>query len=164
MIGLISSSVEVGYYESADKLKAIPIMFVTALGTVALPRISYLNARAEESEIERVFSNSVTLIDFVMTSICFGMMAVCSEFVPVFFGEGFERSINILYLFYRNRKYYENAVFDTQKERQHIYSIYFYRRRFKSGYEYFYDTEIRRRGRFNRDSIYGNCCVRLSGD
>ncbi len=98
MIGLISSSVEVGYYESADKLKAIPIMFVTALGTVALPRISYLNARAEESEIERVFSNSVTLIDFVMTSICFGMMAVCSEFVPVFFGEGFERSINILYL------------------------------------------------------------------
>lgn len=97
MIGLISSSVEVGYYESADKLKAIPIMFVTALGTVALPRISYLNSKSKESEMERVFSNSVTLINFVMTSICFGIMAVCSEFVPVFFGEGFEKSIDVLY-------------------------------------------------------------------
>lgn len=98
MLGGLSTNAELGFYESADKIKAIPIIFITALGTVALPRISYLNIKQKQSEMVKLFSNSITLINFVISAICFGMIAVASDFVPIFFGKGYEKTTDILYI------------------------------------------------------------------
>lgn len=98
MLGVLSTATELGFYESADKIKAIPIMFITALGTVALPRISYLNVKEKASEIVKLFSSSIALINFVISAICFGMIAIASSFVPIFFGEGYEKTVDILYI------------------------------------------------------------------
>ena len=42
MIGYFSSVTELGYYENAERIINIPISVITALGTVMLPRMSYL--------------------------------------------------------------------------------------------------------------------------
>lgn len=41
MLGFFKGNIEVGYYNAAVKIKEILVAFVTALGTVMLPRISY---------------------------------------------------------------------------------------------------------------------------
>lgn len=98
MIGWISTNTEVGLYESADKIKNIPILFVTALGTVALPRASYLCSHKEEDSMIALFQKSIKIVIFITSSVCLGIMGIASAFVPFFFGEGFEKVTLILYV------------------------------------------------------------------
>ena len=52
MIGLLNSVEEVAYYEYAEKIINIPIGFITALGTVMLPKISNLVANSELNKVK----------------------------------------------------------------------------------------------------------------
>ena len=56
MLGLLSSYLEVGYYEYAEKIIVIPICVINSLGTVMLPRMSNLieKGREREEEVEGV--------------------------------------------------------------------------------------------------------------
>lgn len=96
MLGSITTVKEVGFYESAEKIKNLPIMFISALGTVILPRVSYLTSKKEEKKNRKLLFNSICLVAFITSSICFGTMGVAKEFVLLFFGEEFEKVIYIL--------------------------------------------------------------------
>lgn len=96
MLGIMSSVDEVGLYEASEKIVNIPISLITALGTVMLPRISNMMARNDENTISYTL-NSIVFAIFISSSMCFGIMAVSDEFVPIFYGQGFE-TCTILYL------------------------------------------------------------------
>ena len=98
ILGSMSSMDEVGYYESAIKLTSIPSMAITSLGTVMLPRMSNLIASGNEKEAKRYIQKSLHISVFLSCSMAFGISAVCKEFVPIFYGPGFEECINIISL------------------------------------------------------------------
>ena len=96
MLGMMSNMTEVGYYENSNKLTQIPLMMITSLGTVMLPRISNMisNGKKEESivYIQKSFIISVLL----STSMAFGLCAVSNEFVPIFYGNGFDKCKSVI--------------------------------------------------------------------
>lgn len=96
MLGMMTVASEVGYYESAEKIIQVPIALITSLGTVMLPRMTNIVSKNEQQSGKLLYK-SVIFAMFISTSLCFGIMAVSKEFVPLFYGEGFEKCI-YLYL------------------------------------------------------------------
>lgn len=98
MLGMITTSSEVGLYESAEKIINIPTAFVLSLGTVMLPRMSNIVANKDDSQTIDLINKSIIFAMFLSTSMCFGIMAISKEFVPIFFGSGFEKCIYLLWI------------------------------------------------------------------
>ena len=99
MLGIMSKNIELGYYHGAENVIRVPMAFVTALGTVMLPRMSNMIARGENKKrVEGTFDKSIVFAMFLATSICFGIMAVSREFVPIFFGPGYEKCNFLFYI------------------------------------------------------------------
>lgn len=95
MLGMITNNVEVGYYESAEKIIQVPTALITSLGTVMLPRMSNILNKSE-NQSGRIIYLSLLFAMFISSSLCFGIMGVSKEFVPLFYGKGFDK---VIYLF-----------------------------------------------------------------
>ena len=95
MLGMMSTNSEVGYYESCEKIVQIPIALITALGTVMLPRISNMIAENKGDEGIQYMKKSLILTLIVAAPLSFGIMAVAREFVPWFYGMGFEKCVDV---------------------------------------------------------------------
>lgn len=94
MLGNLASDVELGYYHSCDRVINVPLALITALGTVMLPRMSNIISKDEKAqEAELIFEKSIIFAMFISTSICVGIMTVSDIFVPLFYGDGFEKCI-----------------------------------------------------------------------
>ena len=92
MLGAMSSTVEVGFYHSSERVLQVPMALVTSLGTVMQPRMSNLISKDTEKEyLASVMVKSIALALFLSTSLGFGIMTVSNEFVPIFYGQGFEK-------------------------------------------------------------------------
>lgn len=95
MIGSLSSKIQVGYYENAEKIVNIPLYAVAALGTATLPRIANLNSNKNENldTIKTIIEKSITYVLFFLIPIVFGMIAVADYIVPLYLGEEFIYSV-----------------------------------------------------------------------
>ena len=92
MIGSISNTIELGNYESAEKIINIPISFITALGTVMLPHMS----KKILDEIKETIYETFELTYFVITPMIIGLVVIANNFSNIFFGSGFEKTGNII--------------------------------------------------------------------
>lgn len=93
MLGYITNMSEVGFYENSEKIINIPLSFVTSLGTVMMPRMS--NMIANKKNIKQLLEKSILFSMLLSTSMSFGIMSISKEFVPLFYGEGFDKCISI---------------------------------------------------------------------
>lgn len=95
MLGYISGSTEVGYYDSSEKVIKIPMALITSLGMVMLPRMSNLYAKDEEQAASSMIKKSIDIAMLLSTSIGFGIMSVSRLFVPLYYGSGFSTCIDL---------------------------------------------------------------------
>lgn len=98
MTGVIASTIEVGYYDQSQKIIRLTLAIVTSLGTVMLPRISNLFSKGENLEARSLLNKSFKFISLLSVPIAFGIMVITPSFVPIFFGEGYERVIGLTQL------------------------------------------------------------------
>ncbi len=99
MLGNMTNVSNVGFYENAEKIINVPLGFITALGTVMLPRISNLTANKEKEKVKEYIDKSMEFSMFLSIPIALGLIAVGKEFAPIFFGEEFvQTGIIIQYL------------------------------------------------------------------
>ena len=98
VLGYFSPIREVGYFEYSQRIIQIPLSLVVSLGTVMLPRMANLIATEDDGVVKKYIYNSLIFVMFISTSLCFGLMGVSKEFVPLFFGLGFEKCIYLFYL------------------------------------------------------------------
>ena len=93
MIGIITnSSYENGYYEQADKIVKILITIVTTTNSIMNSRISYLYEKSKKDDISRLIKKSTSLCMLIAVPITFGIIAVSDMFIPIYFGEGYEKT------------------------------------------------------------------------
>lgn len=97
MIGAMSTMVEVGIYEQAEKIINIPLSLIAALGNVMLPRISNLVSKGKNEKIELYIKKSISFIMFLAFPICFGLISISKTFIPIFLGSDFNKSVIIVY-------------------------------------------------------------------
>lgn len=92
MIGAITNNMsEVGYYEQTQKIIKILMTIITSLGAVMMPRIAKCYADGEQDKIKEYMKNTFKFVYLLAFPMIFGIVAVSDNFVPLFFGEGYEK-------------------------------------------------------------------------
>lgn len=100
MIGLITdSSHENGYYDQAMKIAKIALTVVTAVSTVLVPRIAYYYEQKLSDKIEDLMYKAFNLVWLLGIPMCAGLIAVSPNFVPWFFGTGYDKVVDLLQIF-----------------------------------------------------------------
>ena len=92
MIGtIISDKSEVGFYDQSQKIIKVVLAVITSLGTVMLPRIANNFANGEKEKVNEYMKKSFNMVFFLAFPMIFGIIAVSENFVPIFFGQGYEK-------------------------------------------------------------------------
>ena len=92
MLGGMSSVVEVGYYENAEKIINIPTAIITALGTVMLPRISNIMSKGKKDKVNSYVCKSFSFVIFMSMALSLGLIAIGYNFAPMYFGDEFQKT------------------------------------------------------------------------
>ncbi len=113
MLGIFSTYEEVGYYGNSDKIINILLGIISGLGTVSLPAIVSLISKGKINEYRNIVEKSVELVMMGCSAIAFGMLSISKEFVPVFFGPGFDSCVNLIsvlsFVIFFKRNYNDNC-------------------------------------------------------
>lgn len=97
MIGVITdSSFENGYYEQAVKMSRMLVAIVTAMGPVVVPRVGFLFEKKDMRGIRQCIYRSYRFAWFLGIPICLGLILVAGNFVPWFFGAGYDKVVPLL--------------------------------------------------------------------
>lgn len=97
MIGkIIVDKNEVGYYEQAQKVIRLLITVVTSLGVVMIPKMASTFASGDKEKVNDYLRRSFNFVFFLSFPLMFGIIAISKEFVPIFFGAGYEKTIILI--------------------------------------------------------------------
>jgi O-antigen/teichoic acid export membrane protein len=97
MIGLLGTSVDqVGYYSQAQKIVKVVLSIATSLGTVMLPAMSASFSKGDHEGIVKSIKTAFRFIYMLSFALFFGLCAIASKFVPLFFGDGYEPVILLM--------------------------------------------------------------------
>ena len=92
MIGsLVENKAEVGFYEQGQKVIRLLLTIVTSLGVVMIPRMASTFASGDKEKINEYMQISFRFVFFLAFPIMFGIISISKDFVPIFFGEGYEK-------------------------------------------------------------------------
>jgi len=92
MVSAIAGVDENGLYENAEKIIYCLSGFISAIGTVMMPKVSNMQKRGETERIARHIDRSMDLVICMVTAMAFGVAAVADRFAPLFYGEDFRYS------------------------------------------------------------------------
>lgn len=97
MIGtIVNDKAEVGFYEQAQKIVKLLLTIATSLGTVMMPRIANTFANGNKDKLKEYMNTSFSFITMLAFPLMFGAISVASNFVPMFFGDGYEKVIYLM--------------------------------------------------------------------
>ena len=92
MIGVITQDAfENGYYEQAIKISKMVLTVVTSLGTAMIPRIGFHFEKGETDKVRSYMYRGYKFVWFLGIPLCFGLIMVSDNFVPWFFGPGYDK-------------------------------------------------------------------------
>ena len=94
------SNIENGYYEQATNIiTMIKTVCFVAINGVVTSRASYLYKKHRENDVKELAKKTLGITLFLSIGACFGLIAISDKFVPLFFGDGFEKTTTLLYVF-----------------------------------------------------------------
>lgn len=97
MIGaIITDKAETGFYEQSEKIVKLLLTIVTSLGTVMLPRIANTFAQGNKEKVRSYIKNTLNFVFCLSLPIMFGIIVIAEEFVPIFFGKGYDKVVILL--------------------------------------------------------------------
>ena len=92
MIGALSDMHQTGLYENADKIILCLAGFISAIGTVMLPKVSHMTAQGRMEDVKKHMDASMDLVMCMVCALGFGLASIAREFAPLFFGADFAQS------------------------------------------------------------------------
>lgn len=97
MIGnIVTDKSEVGYYEQAQKIVKLCLTIVTSLGTVMVPRMANTFVNGDKQQLKKYMDSSFKFVYFLAFPIMIGLLCISAKFVPVFFGDGYDKVIILI--------------------------------------------------------------------
>ncbi|MBS4968904.1 MAG: polysaccharide biosynthesis C-terminal domain-containing protein [Lachnospiraceae bacterium] len=93
MLGFIKGATENGYYDAAVKIKNILVSFVSSLGTVLLPRVSYYIQTGEREEFSRITKKALNFVFLLSVPLCVYFIIFARSSIYLLSGTLFENSI-----------------------------------------------------------------------
>lgn len=100
MIGVITKDMAAnGYYEQAHKIVNMLMTVITSLNVVVGVRTSYLFGQNKKKEIRQHIIRTFRFVFMLAFPLTAGLMACAADFVPWFYGEGYEPAIPLMVMF-----------------------------------------------------------------
>ena len=99
MLDVMSTEANVGWYYAVDKIVYIPLGLIMALSTVMMTRVSHVLSNGSRDKAESLLRKSSELTMFLTGAVVFGIAAISKEFIPFFFGPGYEPCVELMYMF-----------------------------------------------------------------
>lgn len=97
MIGVITQDAfQNGYYEQALKISKMTLTAATSITAVMIPRIGYYFEKNNRTEVIRLICQSFRFLWLLGIPLCMGLVVVADNFVPWFFGAGYEDVAKLL--------------------------------------------------------------------
>lgn len=97
MLGkIIADKAETGYYEQSQKIIRVLLTLVTSLGTVMVPRMANMFANGQKKQINDCMKKSFNFTYLLSFPIMFGLIAISRDFVPWFFGPGYDEVVILM--------------------------------------------------------------------
>lgn len=93
MLGIISGRTEVGYYNAAVRVKTLLVSFVTSLGSVLLPRLSYYVENEKMDDFRRISNKALHFILLISLPLVIYFILFASPTILLLAGDQFEASI-----------------------------------------------------------------------
>lgn len=89
ILGIITDTAQVGYYENSQKIVKIVLTIATAIGTVMMPKIANTVATGDMKKVKYYVQNSFFFVSALSIPLMFGLMGVAKELAPWFFTDKF---------------------------------------------------------------------------
>lgn len=96
---LLDDTTENGYYEQTTRIVRIAQTLLLSINTVMSSRMSYLFSQKKLTELKQRLSQSMSFILLLGYPLTFGIMGIAKNFVPWFFGPGFEPVETLLWVY-----------------------------------------------------------------
>lgn len=96
VLGAFANNYEVGVYEQASKISTLCGSVINSVSNVVLPRVTYLNHNASKDESKKILVKTLKYASIVSIAVSAGIICVADEFVPLFFGLGYDKSSVLL--------------------------------------------------------------------
>lgn len=85
------SDLENGYYEQSEKIVKLVMTVITTIGTVMIPRNSHEYSVGNFENVRKNVFTSSMIVLLIGIPLTLGLVVVADNFVPWFFGEGYEK-------------------------------------------------------------------------
>ena len=92
MVSWMAGLEQNGQYENAEKIIYCLSGFISAIGTVMMPKISNMLKKGQMEAIRTHIDKSMNLVLCMVCALAFGVAAVADAFAPLFYGEDFAYS------------------------------------------------------------------------
>ena len=92
MVSALAGVTENGLYENAEKIIYCLSGFISAIGTVMMPKVAHMLQRGQTEQIRRHIDRSMNGILCMVSAMAFGVAAVADRFAPLFYGQEFAYS------------------------------------------------------------------------
>ncbi len=96
MVSQMAGHVQNGLYENAEKIIYCLSGFISAIGTVMMPKISHMQQKGETEAIRRHIDRSMDLVLAMVSAMAFGVAAVARPFSVLFYGPDFTVSGDLM--------------------------------------------------------------------
>ncbi len=97
MLGVMNTSADVGVYDQGQKIIRLAVTLIGAISSVMMPRIANMMVTSDEKTMKKVIEKSALFISVISFGLTFGIVGVAKNFVPWFFGEGFQEVTTVFY-------------------------------------------------------------------
>lgn len=131
MLGNFSTMQQVGFYENSEKLINVCLCVISAFGAVMMPRMSNLYARSKYDECRDLFVRSMEIAIFIGCAITFGISSIANDFIPIFYGTGYDACVSITIMLSATVLFITWAcivrtlyLIPTEKNKVYIYSVF----------------------------------------
>lgn len=98
MLGFISGDEQVGYFTAGTKISHIGLTIIGSIGTVLLPRCSYLLKSGDKEGFKSVINKSLNLTLALSLPVTAGLMILATPITIIFCGREYIDSIPVLIL------------------------------------------------------------------
>ena len=100
MLGFIGGDAsQNGYYEQGFNISRVVLSILVSISTVMMPRVAYHFFRKEDKKVNELMQSGYRYLWMIGVPVSCGLACVASNFVPWFFGPGWDLVITILWIF-----------------------------------------------------------------
>lgn len=100
MLGFLTrDAVEIGYYEQGHRVITLLLTVITSLNITVGMRTSYLFGQGKDDKIKKYIGKTFQVMCLISLPMIFGLVACARNFVPIFFGAGYDKVAPVIMLF-----------------------------------------------------------------